>query len=217
MSVPPAAPRAAPNASLSPTVPVIRVILDHILDRPEGEVFAASDFEHMAERKTLENALRTLTQRGELVRVIRGQFARPLPSGFQARRQVLDRLVPAALGRMGHIAVPDGPSSAYQLGLLAQPPLLLTYLTTFEARGFEIGRVRVTFVPADLWWFVLHDRPAGAIVRTLGWAGSVRAGEAWRELKDRLPVELLREVRLESHRLPLWLANVVLDRSGPSG
>jgi hypothetical protein len=170
----------------------------------------------IADRKSVESALRTLTSRGEIVRVLPGLFTKPLPPGFEARRQTLIRLVGEAVAQSGHVAVPDGAAAAFELGLIPQPPILARFLTTIEERTFEVGRVRVTLVNADPWWFLLPDRLAGTAIRALGWAGSSRVAAAWRTLSDRLPAEVIDEVQAQARHLPLWMAAVVSNREAIS-
>lgn len=196
---------ASTTPALKAGTPVIQQVLARVLSSPDGQPISGADLTGIADRKLVENALRTLTDRGEVLRVIPGYFTKPLPSAFEVRRRTLNRLVGAAVAQTGHIAVPDGATSAFELGLIPQAPILARFLTTAEERTFAIGRVRVTFVNAGPWWFVLHDRLAGDVVRALGWAGPSRVAATWRVLCAKIPPDVLGEVEAESARLPPWM------------
>lgn len=194
---------------------VIHQVLACVLSSPDGEPVSGADLTGIADRKLVENALRTLIDRGEVLRILPGYFTKPLPAAFETRRRTLIRLVGAAVAQTGHIAVPDGATAAFELGLTPQAPILARFLTTAEERTFAVGRVRVTFVNAGPWWFLRHDRPAGAVIRALGWAGPSRVAATWSILCGRLPKDVLNEVEAEAHRLPGWMT-AVFSRPGAS-
>lgn len=200
------------SASTTPAMkagtPVIQQVLARVLQSPDGRPVTGYDLADIADRKLVENALRALVDRGDVLRVLPGFFTKPLPSAFEARRRTLNRLVGAAVAEIGHVAVPDGATAAFELGLISQAPILARFLTTAEERTFAIGRVRVTFVNAGPWWFLLHDRPAGEVVRALGWAGPSRVAATWLVLCGSVPRDVLNEVEAEARRLPSWMAAV---------
>lgn len=201
------------SASTTPAMkagtPVIQQVLARVHHSPDGRPVTGADLADIADRKLVENALRTLTDRGDVLRIIPGYFTKPLPSAFEARRRTLIRLVGAAVAHNGHIAVPDGATAAFELGLISQAPILARFLTTAEERTFAIGRVRVTFVNAGPWWFLLHDRPAGEVIRALGWAGPSRVATTWQVLSGSVPRDVLDEVEAQARRLPPWMAAVL--------
>ncbi len=190
-------------------VPVIQQVRSRIHQCLDGQPISGAALADIADRKIVENTLRTLASRGEIVRIIPGYFSKPLPVGFEDRRRAIIGLVTGALAHTGHIAVTDGPTAAFELGLIPQPPILATFLTTATERTIDLGRVRVTFLHAEPWWFVMHDCAAGQVIRALGWAGPSRVTEAWSLLRSRLAVDVIEALQAGANRLPRWMASTV--------
>lgn len=55
-------------------------ILEHSQSRPEGALLTAVRLLHFGEREAVNKALLHLTRHGELLRVARGLYVRPIPT-----------------------------------------------------------------------------------------------------------------------------------------
>lgn len=182
-------------------------ILDAAARRPEPSLLAAKEFLGLGKRDAVDQALRRLAVRGNLVKISRGRYALPVRSRF-GTRPPSPEVVIARLNQEGGLQlVSSGEAAANALGLSTQVPVQQSFLTRSRSRKrYLFGMQDVTLRPAAAWNFLLADRPAGQAIRALTWLGPCQASAVLPQLRRSLPPEkwsALLSVRAE---LPLWLA-----------
>jgi hypothetical protein len=194
------------------------VISDQILEaagkRPEGSLLAAKQFLALGKRDAVNQALRRLAARGQLVKITRGRYALPVRSRFGTRPPAPEAVI-AQLNQEGaQQLVSSGGAAANALGLTTQMPVQQTYLSRSRSQKLYVfGKEQVTIRPAAAWNFLLADRPAGQAIRALDWLGPDQASAALPTLRRVLPPvewDALHSVRAE---LPLWLAELLSEQA----
>jgi hypothetical protein len=143
------------------------VLSDQILEaagkRPEGSLLAAKQFLALGKRDAVDQALRRLAARGQLVKITRGRYALPVRSRFGTRPPAPEAVI-AQLNQEGaKQLVSSGAAAANALGLTTQMPVQQTYLSRSRSqKRYIFGKQQVTIRTAAAWNFLLADRPANA-------------------------------------------------------
>lgn len=187
-------------------------ILEAAAKRPEGSLLAAKQFLALGKRDAVDQALRRLAARGQLVKITRGRYALPVRSRFGTRPPAPEVVI-AQLNQEGaQQLVSSGAAAANALGLTTQMPVEQTFLARSRSqKRYVFGRQQVTIRPAAAWNFLLADRPAGQAIRALIWLGPDQASAALPTLRSTLPPEEWRALLSVRAELPLWLAELLSD------
>ena len=185
-------------------------ILEAACKRPEGSLLAAKQFLAFGKRDAVDQALRRLAARGQLVKITRGRYALPVRSRFGTRPPAPEAVI-AQLNKAGaQQLVSSGAAAANALGLTTQMPVEQTFLArTRSQKRYVFGRQQVTIRPAAAWNFLLADRPAGQAIRALTWLGPDQASAALPQLRTVLPPQEWEALLSVSAELPLWLAELL--------
>jgi hypothetical protein len=188
-------------------------ILEAAGKRPEGSLLAAKQFLALGKRPAVDQALRRLAARGQLVKITRGRYALPVRSRFGTRPPAPE-LVIAQLNQEGaQQLVSSGAAAANALGLTTQMPVQQTFLArTRSQKRYAFGKQLVTIRPAARWNFLLADRPAGQAIRALTWLGPDQASAALPKLRSVLPPQEWAALLSVSAELPLWLAELLSEQ-----
>lgn len=184
-------------------------ILAHATALPEGAPLAAKSLLHLGNRAAVDQALSRLAERGQLIRVGRGVYLRPVASRFGTRAPSVEQAVEALASQRGEVIVSNGVAAANALGLTTQVPVRSVYLTSGRSRVMTLGKQRVELRHAPRWQLALADRPSGEALRALAWLGPEKAEAALRSIKRRLPPTAFGELVAAAPQFPTWLAQSV--------
>ena len=125
-------------------------ILIKIKKAKGGSLFFIDDFTDFGNVKTIGKALERLVKSGELCRVAKGIYVRP----------VKDKLLGIVLPGIEDVAeairkrdkariVPTGSYALYKLGLSTQVPMNVVYYTDSTARKIHVGKQTIAFKRAS--------------------------------------------------------------------
>jgi hypothetical protein len=188
-------------------------ILEAASRRPEGSLLAAKEFLALGKRDAVDQALRRLVNRGQLVKITRGRYALPVRSRFGTRPPAPELVMARLQDEQGEQLLSSGVAAANALGLTTQMPVQQTFLSRTRSRKrYRFGKQEVTLRQAPRWQFLLADRPAGQAIRALAWLGPDQAGAALPKLRKALPQQdwdALLAVRAE---LPIWLVELLNEQ-----
>ena len=184
-------------------------VLKYISELPKGTPAGAKELLHLGSRDAVDQTLSRLVQRGELMRVGRGLYLRPLKSRFGVHPPEASKVVDALAAQRGERIAPHGAMAANQLGLTTQVPVREVYLTSGRSRSLKLGAQVIELRHVPEWQLVLPGRPAGAAIRALAWLGPKRAGAALRVIRKGLPQSELQAMVGLRGRLPTWMAEQV--------
>ena len=94
---------------------------------------------HLGSRAAVDKALSRLARRGQLLRVGRGLYVRPIQTRFGVRTPEVSAVLSALQAESGEVIAPSGAATANQLGLTTQVPLRPLDLTSGCTRHLKLG------------------------------------------------------------------------------
>lgn len=189
--------------------PVAERILSHSKELSEGALISAKELLHLGKRPAIDQALRRLYERNELMRVGHGLYVVPVKTRFGPRAPSAEKVVEGLAATRAETIVPHGAAAANALGLTTQVPTKRVYLTSGPNRQFKLGAQTVELKHAPQWKLLPAKPAAGQAVRALEWVGERGAGEALRVLKQKLPVETLHDLIALRPALPSWMSKSI--------
>lgn len=173
---------------------------------PEAVPISAKGLLHLGRRAAVDQALSRMARGGQLLRMGRGLYVRPIHTRFGLRSPDVSTVLEAVQRETGEVIAPSGAATANQLGLTTQVPLRSVYLTSGRTRQLTLGAQTVELQHVPRWQLTLAEKPAGAVIRVLAWGGRGR-GRAWTaELKRALSPETIEELLHARGRVPTWMA-----------
>jgi Family of unknown function (DUF6088) len=157
---------------------VAESILNQAQTLPEGALISAKEFLHLGSRAAVDQALKRLQVRNELMRLGRGVYVLPVKTRFGTRAPAAEKVIEHLAATRAEIIVPHGAAAANALGLTTQVPTKLVYLTSGRSRQLKLGAqvVEMKHVPQ---WMLLPSQPAaGEAIRALEWQGHAPTQES---------------------------------------
>lgn len=200
---------------LSDKDPVMNQLAQAILSAaqslPEGGLLSPKEFLHLASRAAVDQTLTRLVRDGQLLRVGRGLYARPVPSRFGARPPATQAIIDVLESAHGEVIVASGASESNALGLTTQVPTREVFLTSGASRTLQLGQRRVAFEHAKPWLLALGKRPSGRAIRALSWLGPAQGTLTLPALHRQLSGQEWAALRSARSILPSWLARAISD------
>jgi hypothetical protein len=194
--------------------PLSAQILEAAGRRPEGSLLAAKQFLALGKRGAVDQALRRLASRGQLVKITRGRYALPVCSRFGIRPPAPELVMSSLKSELGEELVSSGVAAANALGLTTQMPVQQTFLSrTRSSKRYRFGKQEICLRQAPRWQFLLADRPAGQAIRALAWLGPDQAGAALPKLRKVLPAEEWNALLAVRAELPLWMVEFLNEQA----
>jgi hypothetical protein len=184
-------------------------ILKEVESLPEGAVIRAKEFLHLGTRDALDQAIRRLKGRNELMPIYRGAYVRPVKTRFGVRAPAPEKVVEGIAATSAETIVAHGAAAANSLGLTTQVPTKLVYLTSGKTRSLTLGAQVVELKHAPQWKLLPLHRAAGEAVRALDWIGERRAAQALTTLKQKLPRSTIEDLIALRPALPVWMSKSI--------
>jgi hypothetical protein len=181
-------------------------IVSEIANWPENLPVSAKSLLHLGTRAAVDQALSRLSRRGQLLRVGRGLYVRPVQTRFGVRAPEVSTVLEAVQKETGEVIAPSGAATANQLGLTTQVPLRPVYLTSGRKRQLRLGAQTIELQHAPTWLLTLAERPAGAVIRALAWGGKARGRTLLAQLRSKLSPATIQELAQVRNRVPTWMA-----------
>ena len=184
-----------------------QAIMAHAETLPEGAVLSAKDFLHLGKRGAVDQALSRLTRRGELLRIGRGLFTRPVRTRFGECAPTAMAVVKDIARTTGERISVNGASAANLLGLSTQNPVHYVFWTSGPSRCLDLGGLPVELKHVPDWQLLAQDRKVGLVLRALVYLEKRNAGKALERLKPQLAEEEKLELLSWRRSVPTWLAS----------
>jgi hypothetical protein len=184
-------------------------ILSEAETLPEGALISAKEFLHLGTRAAVDQALKRLKERKELMQLYWGVYVRPVKTRFGTRAPAAEKVIERFAATRAETVVAHGAAAANALGLTTQVPTRLVYLTSGKSRSLKLGAQVVEMKHAPQWMLLPSHRAAGEAVRALDWIGEHRAAEALTVLKKRLPQSTVDELIALRPALPGWMSKSI--------
>jgi hypothetical protein len=184
-------------------------ILNEAKTLPEGALISAKGLLHLGSRAAVDQALARLGASGELMRIDRGVYVRPVKTRFGTRAPAPEKVVASIASTRAETVVSHGAAAANALGLTTQVPTKFVYLTSGRSRRLQLGAQVVEMKNAPQWLLLPSHRAAGEAVRALEWIGQRGAPEALATLKRTLPPSTVAELVAVRLALPPWMSSSI--------
>jgi hypothetical protein len=184
-------------------------ILEYAQALPEGTLIGAKETLHLGSRAAVDQALKRLYERNELMRLAQGLYVLPVKTRFGTRAPSAEKVVEALASTRAEPIVPHGAAAANTLGLTTQVPTKLIYLTSGPNRQFRLGAQTVEMRHAPQWMLLPTNPAAGQAIRALDWLGERGAGEALQTLKRKLSENTLQDLVALRGALPSWMSKSI--------
>ena len=170
----------------------------------EGTPISAKLLLGLGSRAGIDQALSRLHRRGELLRVARGLYVRPVEGRFGKRAPTAESVVAALSSQRGETVAPSPANAANSLGLTTQMPVRTVFMTSGRSRMLHLGKQSVELRYAPHWQ--LLPGTVGEILRALAWAGKAQAGVVLAAIAKALPLTQIAEAFRYAAQLPGWVA-----------
>jgi hypothetical protein len=197
--------------------------------RKLGQAWTPADFSDLGNRQVIDKNLQRLTKAGELRRIDRGLYDRPVHNELTGKPSVPDyrAVIEAVIRRDQARMVVDGMTAANDLGLTTAVPARIEVLVDARLKPITLGNQEITFkhaAPSRLYW---AGRPAMRIVQALYWLKDVidRSEEERTRVYDALSAILLdprhgrtlrKDLKDGLAALPIWMQDFLRELVTPA-
>jgi hypothetical protein len=181
-------------------------VLAYAESQPEGAPLTAKGLLHLANRASIDQTLSRLARSGEVMRLGRGVYVRPIKTKFGTRSPFTEKVIEQFANARGETIVSSGAAAANTLGLTTQVPVKTIYLTSGRSRRLALGNLSVELRHAKPWQLAKANERVGQAARALEWLGPQQAARALTVLKNHLNPEEFSELQAMRPVLPEWLA-----------
>lgn len=203
----------------------LRNQIAQLVDAGRGErVWVPTDFAHLATRDAVDKTLQRLVAAGELRRIDRGLYDKPVLNQLTRRPNPPDyRAVVEAIARRDQLRLlVDGMTAANDLGLTDAVPARVMIHTDARRKSVKTDNLTIEFkqtAPSRLYW---AGRPAMRVVQALYWLKDAFAadhkqivGKLSRIICDPAHGDDIRKDLLEGFgALPIWMQAIVRELPG---
>lgn len=189
-----------------------------------GRVWVPADFAHLGGRDAVDKALQRLVAAGELRRIDRGLYDRPLVNKLTHRPTPPDyRAVVEAIARRDQLRLlVDGLTAANDLGLTDAVPARVTIHTDARRKSVKLDNLTIEFkqtAPSRLYW---AGRPAMRLVQALHWLRDalITDDEILRRKLARIVSDpdqggpIRRDLLEGFNAMPIWMQEIVRELPG---
>src|SRR5436305_550386 len=104
-------------------------IVEHAQKLPEGTLLGAREFLHLGSRAAVDQSLKRLAEKKQLLKLYRGVYVRPVETKFGTRAPEPAKVMESIRRMQAETVVPHGAAEANILGLTTQVPTRIVYLT----------------------------------------------------------------------------------------
>ena len=183
-------------------------VISRIRGTVRGWAFSPRDFLDLGERTTIDSALHRLVQQGQVRRVIRGIYDCPRSSKLLKRplSPDIDQVARALARKFRWRIQPSGAAALNILGLSAQVPARVTYLSDGPDRSYKVGNTNLVFEHTALKEAGFKLRESGLIVQAIRSLGQERVTpEIVTKIRSWLPPSLRSKVLADTKTATGWV------------
>lgn len=186
---------------------------DKILSLKKGAIVFVSDFAEFGTAENVKKVLLRLEKKQLLVRLAHGIYLYPKIDKELGILYPSTESIAEAIAKRDKIRIiPTGIYALQQLGISAQIPMNVIYLTDGAPRKIKVGKRTITFkktVPKNL---AIKNKILSNIVQGLKELGKENITDEVKQkinqALEKVPVEILKEEILNA---PVWVRNEVLS------
>ncbi len=187
-------------------------VLFRIRQNKQGWAFSAIDLISHFNRREIDESLSTLTQDGDIRRVMRGIYDLPLYSSTLGRHVAPDiNQVAHALARKFNWNIyPDGNTALNYLGLSTQIVSQYLYLSTGPSRTYAIDETIIKFKHTNSKELGLKSTNAILVTQAIKTLGEPHiSNEFIINLADKFSSKEWGEISKHSTHVPIWIYDII--------
>lgn len=186
-------------------------IIARIASMEGGSIIFASDFLDLCTERQAGRVLTELEDKGEIKRLARGIYCKPIITRFGPLYPDVSKVVEAVAQRDHAQVLPSGYTAANILGLSTQVPMAHTYITSGSSRVLTVDGKTIHLQRAVPRNFTYKTRLAALIVQALKETGSENLGpEEISALKTAINNYPDKETfRRDVLLMPIWMKTII--------
>ncbi|MBS1920770.1 MAG: type IV toxin-antitoxin system AbiEi family antitoxin domain-containing protein [Bacteroidetes bacterium] len=179
--------------------------------RPRGTLFFVDSFAQNGNTKAVNKALERLVKSGELERVGKGIYVRPVIDSYIGKvLPGIEEIAIAIAKRDRATIVPTGSYAMYKLGLTTQVPLNIVYYTDTSPRKIKIGKQTITFKKASSKNLAFVGEISTLAIQALRTIGKDQAtAEEINQIKKILKNENQKHLQHDLQLAPVWIRKLI--------
>ncbi len=186
-------------------------IIKRIKDFRKQRVFFSDDFVDIANYKAVNKALERLVEKGSLIRVAKGIYARKKLDPLLGEILPTTEQIAEAIAKRDHARIiPTGVYALNALGLSTQVPVNVVYLTDGTARKIKIGNRSIQFKKTNPKNLAAKGKISSLIIQALKTIGKdkLKANEEMKIkklLKEEKKEHLMHDIKIA----PEWIRKIM--------
>ncbi len=185
-------------------------ILKRIQSHGKGWVFTPSHFDDLAGGSTITTTLKRHTDAGTIRNLARGLY--DYPKMDPQLGQLLpntDDIAKALVGRDEIRLQPSGAYAANRLGLTAQVPMKVVYLTDGRSRTVQVGNRQIILKQTTPKNMKSAGKISGLVIQALKYLGKDEVDDkVIRTLDERLDDTARKQLMKDIRSAPAWVADI---------
>lgn len=187
----------------------IEGVRQELASLPEGALLSSKAFLHLGTRAAIDQALSRLARRGEVLRIERGLYTKPIETRFGKRPPSIHLVLQSITAATGEAIEPAIAGTANALGFTTQVPVRQTFLTSGRARRLRVGNQVLELRKARRWQIGFNTPQASEAIRALTWLHENGSDERIGEIVTTLSPAARSELLGARRRMPAWMAKAV--------
>jgi len=200
-------------------------VISRIYGHKRGWVFTPDDFKDLGSRNAVASALKRYVQKGTIRRLTRGLYDYPATdSELGVLEPAVDAIVLAISRRDAIQFQPSGAYAANLLGLSAQVPTTIVYLTDGRTQKLSVHGRTIEFRNATPQTMITAGTVTGLVIQALRHVGRENVDDrVISQLDAKLNADDRRKLKRDIRYAPEWIAEIIRgleddfeDSEGPS-
>jgi len=174
-------------------------------------VFTPEHFKDLGSRDAVASALKRAKQSGGIRQLARGLYDYPREHpALGILEPAIDDIAAALAGRDALCLQPTGAYAANLLGLSAQVPMKVVYLTDGRSRMVQIGKRQITLKHTTPRNMATAGRISGLVIQALRHIGQPYVNEpVISQLNKRLDQPARKQLMKDIRYAPAWIAKII--------
>ena len=187
-------------------------ILEFVKKTDNGKIVFPTDFRGIGTEGAIKMALSRLVKENELDRLSHGIYLKPEYHSTMGKLHPSLEVIAEAIAESEKVRIkPSGAYAMNRLGLSAQVPTRLVYITDGQARQFTIGKGGIKFKPASPKKFAMKGEISSLLLQALEELGPKNIpplqDQIIKLVKEEDPENLYHDLKLA----PAWINDLIVS------
>lgn len=190
---------------------VTQHIRNKLEEIPLGMPFTSRELIGLGKESNIRKVLERLVKEEEIIRVMRGIYARPKISRFVGRvPPPLESVLETITASTGEVFQVHGAEAVRQLGLSTQVPVKPMFLTNGRSRTLSVGNIEVKLKKVSQRKLILAGTLAGIAISALWYLTKEEISlKTLERIEQVLPANEFEKLTAVKASLPSWVAALI--------